>query len=76
MEHQQAEHSDRSEGMCKACGSRPAVPAEGGTMLCEHCATVLELPDPSGLVEDEGAAVRRTFENRNAHPEHRPGAVG
>lgn len=76
MEHQQAEHSDRSEGMCKACGSRPAVPAEGGTMLCEHCATVLELPDPAGLVEDEGAAVRRAFENRDVRPRAPAGHCG
>ncbi|WP_307167175.1 hypothetical protein [Streptomyces rishiriensis] len=61
--------SDHSEGICKACGSRPAVPAEDGTLLCEHCAAVLEMPDTSGLVEDEGAAVRRTFENRDMRPE-------
>jgi hypothetical protein len=38
-------------------------------MVCEHCATVLELPDAAGLVEDEGAAVRRAFENRDLRPE-------
>ncbi|MEV5440539.1 hypothetical protein AB0K80_31715 [Streptomyces sp. NPDC052682] len=55
----------QDEGMCKACGSRPAEPDAGGAMLCGHCAGVLELPDPAGLVEDEGAAVRRAFENRH-----------
>ncbi|KAA0939307.1 MULTISPECIES: hypothetical protein [Streptomyces] len=48
--------------VCKACGSRPA---EGAT-VCEHCRAVLDLPDRAGLVEDEGAAVRRDFEHRNA----------
>ncbi|MFF7329950.1 hypothetical protein ACIQU5_25480 [Streptomyces sp. NPDC090306] len=43
---------------CKACGSRAAV---RGGKLCAHCGSVLVLPDPSGLVEDEGAAVRRAF---------------
>jgi hypothetical protein len=43
---------------CKACGSRAAV-RDG--KLCAHCGAVLVLPDPSGLVEDEGAAVRRAF---------------
>ncbi|PSM44938.1 hypothetical protein C6Y14_02205 [Streptomyces dioscori] len=45
---------------CKACGSRPTA----NDTVCEHCRAVLELPDPSGLVEDEGAAVRRDFERR------------
>jgi hypothetical protein len=53
--------------MCKACGSRPASPSGDGT-LCEHCAAVLELPDSSGLTEDEGAAVRRSFEGRDTRP--------
>ncbi|MEW2168144.1 hypothetical protein AB0912_34920 [Streptomyces sp. NPDC007084] len=62
----------RSQGMgvCKACGSRPAVPARNGTALCEHCATVLDLPDHAGLVVDEGAGVRRAFENRGGQPDH------
>lgn len=55
--------------MCKACGSRPADPAASGTMVGEHCATALELPDAAGLVEDEGAAVRRASENRDLRPE-------
>ncbi|WP_077800848.1 hypothetical protein [Streptomyces sp. JHA26] len=46
---------------CKACGT----PAGDGD-LCEHCGSVLELPDGSGLVEDQGAAVRRDFEGRDA----------
>ncbi|WP_221356398.1 hypothetical protein [Streptomyces beigongshangae] len=55
-------HTDReARRVCKACGSRPAVNAT----VCEHCRAVLNLPDPSGLVEDEGAAVRRAFERRN-----------
>lgn len=57
-------------GVCKACGSRPAVPTQSGTALCEHCAAVLELPDHAGLVVDGGAGVRREFENRGRHPEH------
>ncbi|MGW5768851.1 hypothetical protein ACWEVY_06865 [Streptomyces longwoodensis] len=44
---------------CKACGT----PAEDGK-LCSHCGAVLELPDDAGLVEDQGAAVRRDFEGR------------
>ncbi|MFE9680453.1 hypothetical protein ACFYXC_21460 [Streptomyces sp. NPDC002701] len=57
------ETGDRRETqrVCKACGSRPA---ENAT-VCEHCRAVLELPSPSGLVEDEGAAVRRDFEHRD-----------
>lgn len=63
------EQNDRPGGaaMCKACGSRPASPSGDGS-LCEHCAAVLELPDPSDLIEDEGAAVRRAFEGRAARP--------
>lgn len=68
MGEQQARREGRGEGMCKACGSRPAVSAAAGTMLCEQCAAVLELPDAAGLVEDEGAAVRRQFENRDLGP--------
>lgn len=50
-----------SEGnrFCKACGT----PAENGE-LCNHCGAVLDLPDSAGLVEDQGAAVRRDFEGR------------
>lgn len=56
-------------GVCKACGSRPAVPSEGETMLCERCSRVLELPGQAALVDDEGAGVRRDFENRDGRPE-------
>ncbi|MFF5157870.1 hypothetical protein ACFY3N_16715 [Streptomyces sp. NPDC000348] len=70
MEERQPRRDGQVRTMCKACGSRPAAPAAGGTTLCGHCAAALELPDSSGLVEDEGAAVRRTFENRDPHPEH------
>ncbi|MGK5695008.1 hypothetical protein ACSNOJ_19225 [Streptomyces sp. URMC 128] len=69
MEERRIRDSAQGEGMCKACGSRPADPAASGTMVCEHCATALELPDAAGLVEDEGAAVRRAFENRDLRPE-------
>ncbi|MER5858239.1 hypothetical protein ACFV2Z_39685 [Streptomyces sp. NPDC059688] len=50
-----------SEGnrFCKACGT----PAENGK-LCSHCGAALDLPDSAGLIEDQGAAVRRDFENR------------
>jgi hypothetical protein len=44
---------------CKACGT----PAEDGR-LCKNCGTVLDLPDEAGLVEDQGAGVRRDFEGR------------
>ncbi|MEU7723192.1 hypothetical protein [Streptomyces tibetensis] len=44
---------------CKACGT----PAEDGK-LCSHCGAVLDFPDGEGLIEDEGAAVRRDFEGR------------
>jgi hypothetical protein len=59
---QNSEDRTTTRRVCKACGSRPA---EGAT-VCEHCRTVLHLPDRSGLVEDEGAAVRRDFEGRDA----------
>ncbi|MGW0568128.1 hypothetical protein [Streptomyces tauricus] len=49
---------------CKVCGSRPAA----NETVCEHCRAVLELPDPAGLVEDQGAAVRRDFERRDGRP--------
>ncbi|MGC5561574.1 hypothetical protein ACPYPG_01860 [Streptomyces sp. FR-108] len=59
--------SDReAHRRCKACGSRPA----GNEAVCEHCRAVLELPDPSGLVEDEGAAIRRDFDRRDGRPEN------
>ena len=44
---------------CKACGT----PAEDGK-LCNHCGSVLDLPDGAGLIEDQGAAARRDFEGR------------
>ncbi|MER8225347.1 hypothetical protein ABTZ58_33305 [Streptomyces sp. NPDC094143] len=44
---------------CRACGT----PAADGK-LCKHCGSVLHLPDEAGLVEDQGAAVRRDFEGR------------
>ncbi|MGA5292034.1 hypothetical protein [Streptomyces pseudogriseolus] len=49
---------------CKACGT----PAEDGK-LCNHCGAVLDLPDNAGLVEDQGAAVRRDFEGRTQQQE-------
>jgi len=63
------EHHDDREAhrVCRACGSRPADNAT----VCEHCRAVLDLPESPGLVEDEGATVRRSFEHRNA--EHRNG---
>ncbi|WP_395575628.1 hypothetical protein [Streptomyces sp. BK79] len=45
--------------VCVACGT-PA----GDGKLCEHCGSVLRLPDDAGLTEDLGAAVRRDFEGR------------
>ncbi|CAL9625543.1 hypothetical protein SUDANB58_05935 (plasmid) [Streptomyces sp. enrichment culture] len=69
MEEQQTRHDSHDQAVCKACGSRPADPATDRT-LCGHCAAALELPDTSGLVEDEGAAVRRAFENRDMRSEH------
>ncbi|CAL9657039.1 hypothetical protein [Streptomyces sp. Tu 3180] len=68
MEEQQTRRAGHDQAMCKACGSRPADPAAHGT-LCGHCAAALELPDASGLVEDEGAAVRRAFEDRDMRSE-------
>ncbi|MFF5369786.1 hypothetical protein [Streptomyces sp. NPDC013187] len=49
---------------CKACGT----PAEDGK-LCSHCGAVLDFPDAEGLIEDEGAAVRRDFEGRAGQQE-------
>ncbi|MEU1040967.1 hypothetical protein ACFYP4_22065 [Streptomyces sp. NPDC005551] len=59
--------TQKSEGeqvnrFCKACGT----PAENGR-LCERCGEVLHLPDDVGLVEDQGAVVRRDFEGRRDH---------
>jgi hypothetical protein len=50
---------NRGNRFCKACGT----PAEDGK-LCNHCGAVLDLPDEAGLVEDQGATVRRDFEER------------
>ncbi|UXY40363.1 hypothetical protein [Streptomyces albidocamelliae] len=49
---------------CKACGT----PAENGN-LCSHCGAALDLPDDAGLIEDQGAAVRRDFEDRTRQQE-------
>ncbi|MFF3741051.1 hypothetical protein [Streptomyces sp. NPDC002566] len=49
--------NDQPNRFCKACGT----PAEDGR-LCSHCGTVLDFPDDAGLIEDQGAAVRREFE--------------
>lgn len=68
MDERQTPGSGQGVGVCKACGSRPAVPSEGGAMLCEHCTSLLELPDGAGLVEDDGAGVRREFESRGGRP--------
>ncbi|BAC75283.1 MULTISPECIES: hypothetical protein [Streptomyces] len=51
--------NEKGNRFCKACGT----PAEDGK-LCNHCSTVLDLPDDAGLTEDQGAAVRRNFEGR------------
>ncbi|MEU6682957.1 zinc ribbon domain-containing protein [Streptomyces sp. NPDC046832] len=53
--------NEQGNRFCKACGT----PAEDGK-LCSHCGAVLDLPSGGGLVEDEGAAVRRDFEGRSA----------
>ncbi|MFJ8449013.1 hypothetical protein [[Kitasatospora] papulosa] len=42
---------------CMACGTPTTDSA-----VCQHCGKALNLPDDMGLVEDEGAAARRTFE--------------
>ncbi|SDD80867.1 zinc ribbon domain-containing protein [Streptomyces prasinopilosus] len=54
-------HTENEKGnrFCKVCGT----PAEDGK-LCGRCGAVLDLPDDAGLVEDQGAAVRRDFEGR------------
>jgi hypothetical protein len=56
--------NERGNRFCKACG----VPAEDGR-LCNRCGAVLDFPDEGGLVEDQGAAVRRDFEGRAPRPE-------
>ncbi|MEU1707529.1 hypothetical protein ABZ478_19235 [Streptomyces sp. NPDC005706] len=50
---------DEGNRFCNACGT----PAENGK-LCRHCGAALDLPDGAGLIEDQGAAVRRDFEGR------------
>jgi hypothetical protein len=59
-DHSHSQSHSRNR-FCKACGT----PAGDGP-LCEHCGTVLTLPDDAGLSEDQGAAVRRDFEERDA----------
>ncbi|MFD3658957.1 hypothetical protein [Streptomyces sp. NPDC058620] len=49
---------------CKACGT----PAEDGK-LCNHCGSVLGLPDNAGLIEDQGVAARRVFEGHGEQRE-------
>ncbi len=63
--------TEKTEGQqgnrfCKACGT----PAEDGK-LCKHCSNVLGLPDNAGLIEDQGAAARRTFEGHGEQREQR-----
>ncbi|PKW05005.1 hypothetical protein SAMN05428944_0069 [Streptomyces sp. 1222.5] len=55
---------DEGNRFCKACGT----PAQNGK-LCSHCGAVLDLPDDAGLIEDQGAAVRRDFEGRTRQQE-------
>ncbi|MFF9410781.1 hypothetical protein ACF1B0_35465 [Streptomyces anandii] len=57
---------DEGNRFCKACGT----PAENGK-LCAHCGATLDLPDGAGLIEDQGAAVRRDFEGRTQEQEQR-----
>ncbi|MEV0750477.1 hypothetical protein AB0I75_35625 [Streptomyces sp. NPDC050273] len=58
--------SDQGNRFCKACGT----PAEDGK-LCNHCGTVLDLPDDAGLVVDQGAGARREFEAQTRPQEHK-----
>jgi hypothetical protein len=58
------QENEKGNRFCKACGT----PAEDGK-LCSHCGAVLDLPDEGGLVEDQGAGVRRDFEGRAHLPE-------
>ncbi|MFF9203948.1 hypothetical protein ACF1AE_19415 [Streptomyces sp. NPDC014986] len=60
----QMTENGKGNRFCKACGT----PAEDGRM-CKHCGTVLDLPDAAGLIEDQGAAVRRDFEGRTQQQE-------
>ncbi|MFJ4585183.1 double zinc ribbon domain-containing protein [Streptomyces echinatus] len=60
---EQKTENNRGNRFCKACGT-PA-----GRELCSRCGAVLDLPDSDGLVEDEGAAVRRDFEGRTQQHE-------
>ena len=55
----QETENEMGNRFCKACGT----PAEDGK-LCSHCGMVLDFPDEGGLVEDQGAGVRRDFEGR------------
>ncbi|WP_435271122.1 hypothetical protein [Streptomyces sp. 1222.5] len=55
---------NKANRFCKACGT----PAENGK-LCSHCGAALDLPDDSGLIEDQGAAVRRDFEDHTRQQE-------
>ncbi|MDX3113657.1 hypothetical protein [Streptomyces scabiei] len=55
----QQSENEKGNRFCKACGTQ----AEDGK-LCGHCGSVLDLPDEAGLVDDQGAAVRRDLEGR------------
>ncbi|MFB6849803.1 hypothetical protein ACFCXS_33755 [Streptomyces sp. NPDC056373] len=61
----QGTENGKGNRFCEACGT----PAENGK-LCSHCGTLLDLPDGEGLIEDEGAAVRRDFEGRAGQHGH------
>ncbi|MFH9405213.1 zinc ribbon domain-containing protein [Streptomyces sp. NPDC017638] len=61
---EQKTENNRGNRFCKACGT----PAEDGK-LCSRCGAVLDFPDSDGLIEDEGAAVRRDFEGRTQQHE-------
>ncbi|MCX5386860.1 hypothetical protein [Streptomyces sp. NBC_00083] len=52
--------NDTGNRFCKACGT----PAEDGR-LCKHCGAALRLPADEGLADDQGAAARRTFAERD-----------
>ncbi|GGW74532.1 double zinc ribbon domain-containing protein [Streptomyces xantholiticus] len=60
----QETENEKGNRFCKACGT----PAEDGK-LCSHCGTVLDFPEEGGLIEDQGAAVRRDFEGRTEQQE-------
>ncbi|MFE0385928.1 zinc ribbon domain-containing protein [Streptomyces bungoensis] len=57
----QKTESDTGNRFCKACGT----PAED--KLCNHCGAVLDLG--AGLIEDQGAGVRRDFEDHTPQQE-------